>query len=216
MIDLHVMSLRRFFRGDFELPAVEGDESERMYGGGKPDDDAEEAERRVRAIQTDLSQRLGVDAHWPDTPVPGPPAYSTRIPKRMLHGLRSLAAHATRPHRVLFIPTRFRLLADPRTHSGLRAIYQGAETEFPHLMRHSDNRGFWFPLAFAEPLECLEPKWWRVGSVPGLESELDRILPMIEAMRSGPDREALHEAWRALHGATECSRRLRLPIIIDG
>jgi hypothetical protein len=130
--------------------------------------------------------------------------------------LRSLAAHQTLPHRILFIPTRFRLRADPRTHSGLRQIYGGADTDFPHLMRHSDNRGFWVPADFPEPIESNEPKWWRIGSVPRLNAELERIGGLIEGLPPGDDRRQLESGYEVFHGATAKAVALQLPVIIDG
>ncbi len=224
MLDVYVMPLGQYLQGKFEPPGLLPDETERTYGRGKPDDAPDEASARVAAMQVHMSEALkttSADADqgpvaWDDGRRFDALPFAQRVPKRLLHGLRSIAAHQQYPHRMLFVATRFRLRADPRTHKGLKKIYAGASTDYPHLMRHSDNRGFWFPGRFAEPIECNEPKWWRIGSVDGLAEELTRIGSLIEDMAPGADRQYLQAGWGSFHQAAKTACELRLPLIIDG
>lgn len=175
---------------------------------------ADRAASRVRAMQDHITQSVGIEVRWTDE---GDVAFAKTTDMRVLHGLRSLAAWNEYPPRTLLLFRRpFRLLDDPRDHPSLRRIYSGDDTAFPHLMRHSDNRGFWFPADFPEPAECNEEQWWRIGSLPGLDRELARLGPMVAALPAGADRQYLEEGLAFLRKAVEAALGAGLPLIIEG
>ena len=134
---------------------------------------AETARERVATLQRDLSEATGCDVSWEDA---GEVVLRRSIDSRHLHALRSFAAHLEYPPKILFfLQERFRVLDDPRDHKGLRKIYDGQPTTFEHLMRHSDDRGFYFPADFASPATSSESKWWMIGSSGRLCEELQRL-----------------------------------------
>src|SRR5690606_16291170 len=132
----------------------------------------------AQAIRDALSEATGVSQSWSDE---GDIAYSRRMPRRNLHALRSYAAWHEYPPRPRFLFRTFKLLEDPRDAKSLRKIYQGESTRYPHLMRHSDDRGFFFPADFKEPDVSNEAKWWKIGSIPRLRGELDALEALFDA-----------------------------------
>jgi hypothetical protein len=210
MLDLYVMPLSRYLAGTFEeIPPAAG--SERL--NQRATIPLEEAVERAAAIRAALAEAVGTEVDWPDE---GEVALAKRLPQRMLHGLRSLAAHHEYPPKLLLFRRAFGLREDPREHPSLRRIYQGEDTEFPHLMRHSDNRGFWFPVDFAQPGESNEPAWWRIGSAPRLGQELESVGRLIEKLAPERDREELERVHQELVNAIESACARRLPLIIEG
>jgi hypothetical protein len=205
------MPLGRYLSGSFELPPVPA--GHERHERPRSVSSAEEAAARVDAIQQHMSRSLGVDVRWPDD---GDVAFSACFSARMLHALRSVAAHHEYPPRLLFFRRGFKLRSDPRDSPSLRKIYDGGWTRFSHLMRHPDNRGFWFPVEFAEPSECNESEWWRIGSCQSLARELAQLGKLIESVASGSDREALRQAHAFLASAVDTAVQRRLPLIIEG
>ena len=167
----------------------------------------QQAEERVKAIQESLTQTLGVEVRWPDE---GGGAFIESTEQRMLHALRSLAAWHEYP-----IEKEFALLEDPRDHRSLQKVYDGEQTRYPHLMRHSDNRGFWLPVDYPEPAASSEAAWWRIGSSQGLGRELEGINPLIEALPQGADRECLEKAHAFFVRAVSAANEHELPLIIE-
>ena len=102
------------------------------------------------------------------------------------------------------------MLHDPRDHGGLRRIFAGAETSFPHMMRHSDNRGFYVPGDYERPELGSESEWWKVGATQRLLEELQRLLPMIQTHAP-----ALSDAHERLLAAATVACAEDLPIILD-
>lgn len=199
------MPLHRYFSGEFERPkGVQADQLSTDSGR----DTLEDAKARVEAIQASLSESVGADATWSDD---GEIELCELFDPYRLHAVRSLAAHQEYPARILFFKRGFRLREDPRDHPGLRRIFDGDHTAFPHLMRHSDNKGFFVPPAFPHPGECHEPEWWKIGSVRGVLDELDRLEPLLE----GED-PRLRDAWSSLRRVFERAAEAGLPVIIDG
>lgn len=131
--------------------------------------------------------------------------------RRMLHALRSLAAWHEYP-----IEKEFVLLEDPRDHLSLRKIYDGEQTRYPHLMRHSDNRGFWLPVDYPGRAASGEVAWWLIGSSHGLGRELEGITPLIEALPPGADRECLEKAHGFFVRAVSTANEHDLPVIKEG
>ncbi|MGB5305417.1 MAG: hypothetical protein WBN51_12305 [Gammaproteobacteria bacterium] len=200
------MPLARYFAGEFEpapLPAGEKPH-EAQHKGTSP----RQAEERMKAIQDSLTQTLGMEVRWTDE---GDVAFIGTTERRMLHALRSLAAWHEYPQQAEFV-----LLEEPRDHSSLKRIYRGDQTGYPHLMRHSDNRGFWFPVDYPEPAQCNEAGWWLIGSSLGLRRELDRIALLIEALPPGADREFLENAHTFFVRAVAAANEHELPVIIEG
>jgi hypothetical protein len=210
-LEVYVMPLARYLVGDFEpAPLPEGEE---RYERPREDVSPEEAAVRVSAMQDAMSDSLGRPVRWVDE---GDVEFAQCIDVRVLHGLRSLAAAHEYPRRFLFLRLAFRLLDDPRDHPSLRKIYDGENTAFAHLMRHSDNRGFWFPVDYGEPAESNEPQWWRIGSAQGLRRELEELGPLLAQLPDGPDRNVLEEGRVFFMRAAGASIERQLPMIIEG
>jgi hypothetical protein len=201
-LNVYVMPLMLYLAARIE-PALLSAYGEQHAGASH-----QQAEERVKAIQESLTQALGVDVQWPDK---GGVVFIESTERRMLHALRSLAAWHEYPTEEEFI-----LLEDPRDHLSLQKIYDGVQTRYPHLMRHSDNRGFWLPVDYPEPAASREAAWWRIGSSPGLGRELEGITPLIEALPSGADREYLEKAHAFFVRAVSTENNHQLPVIIEG
>lgn len=208
-LEVYVMPLSRYLTGDFEAaPLLEGEERfERPRENATP----QEAQARVAAMQDYMTEKLGVEVRWDDS---GPVVFAQSIDTRSLHGLRSLAAFHEYPRKFLFLKLAFRLLDDPREHPSLRKIYSGDDTAFSHLMRHSDNRGFWFPADYPDPAESNEQQWWRIGSVPGLVGELEQLTPMMEEL-DAEDRAELERYQQFFLRAARTAVDRQLPMIIE-
>lgn len=200
------MPLARYFAGEFEpAPLPTGEERhESQPAGASP----QEAVARVKAIQYSMTQALGMEVRWTDA---GDVAFTDTTERRLLHALRSLAAWHEYPQQ-----TEFVLPEDPSGHPSLKQIYHGEQTGYPHLMRHSDNRGFWFPVDYPEPAGCSETNWWLIGSCQGLSRELDRITPLIKALPQGSDRELLEKTHTFFVDAVAAANEHELPVIIEG
>lgn len=200
------MPLARYFAGEFEsAPLPTGEE---RHESQPADTSPQQAEERVKAIQDSMTQDLGLEVRWTDT---GDVVFRDTTERRLLHALRSLTAWHEYPQQAEFV-----LPEDPSGHPSLKLIYRGEQTGFPHLMRHSDNRGFWFPVDYSEPAGCNEAGWWFIGSSQGLSRELDRIKPLIEALPPGADRELLKKAHAFFVRAVTTANEHELPVIIEG
>jgi hypothetical protein len=164
-LEIYVMPLQRYFRGAYEALSP---------NDGPPQEVCDEAtaRERVSTLQSDLSAASGCEVRWEDE---GEVAMRRSIDARHLHALRSFAAHLEYPSRFLVFAQSFRVLDDPRDHKGLRKIYDGQPTTHEHLMRHSDDRGFYVPVDFPSPCTTSEAKWWKIGSTQRLHDELTRV-----------------------------------------
>jgi len=190
------MSLHRYFAG------VRPEHEEPLHAQL-----TEEGRERVTAMQQALTAAVGAEVTWDDD---NPSVSSFEYTPHDLHGLRSLAAHQEYPATFLFIRRAFRLLSDPRDHAGLRRIFGGAETSFPHMMRHSDNRGFFVPGDYEQPEFGSESEWWKVGANQRLLAEMQRLQPLVDAQApalSGPQSRVL--------AAVTASCAQNLPLIVD-
>jgi hypothetical protein len=202
ILNVYVMPLVLYLAARIE-PALLSADREQHPGGSY-----QQAEERVKAIQESLTQTLGVVVRWPDE---GGVAFTESTERRMLHALRSFAAWHEYP-----VEKEFLLLEDPRDHRSLQKVYDGELTRYPHLMRHSDNRGFWLPVDYPEPATSSEAAWWRIGSSQGLGRELEGITPFIEALPPGADREYLEKAHAFFVRLVSVANEHRLPVIIEG
>jgi hypothetical protein len=207
-LDVYVMPLSRFWAGEFR-PVSEDASRDESLGGRAPSCPPQEARERVTAVQEHLSRSTGTDARWNDD---GESAFATRFERLDLHALRAFAAHHEKPGRLAFLRRRFAVRRDPREHPQLRKIYEGADTTFAHLMRHSDDRGFFAPTNFSEPVLCNERNWWMVGSSPRLLGELERISGLFDDATPS----AVRRAWEVLRDAAQASVEHQLPIIWQG
>jgi len=201
-LNVYVMPLVLYFAAMIEPALLSAD------GEQHPGASYQQAEERVKAIQESLTQTLGVVVRWPDE---GGVAFTESTEQRMLHALRSLAAWHEYP-----MEKEFALPEDPRDHRSLQLIYGGKQTRYPHLMRHSDNRGFWLPVDYPEPAASSEAAWWRIGSSQGLGRELEGLTPLIEALPTGVDRECLEQAHAFFVRAVSTANEHKLPVIIEG
>lgn len=162
---------------------------------------------RVSRLMDHLSTEADADATWRDD---GAEALAQPWEPRVLHTVRALAAHIDYPPSFLGIKRGFKLRKDPRDSPSLQRIFDGDDTTFPHLMRHSDNKGLWVPASLPVPVVANEQQWWMVGSVLGVLEELDRI----EA-RLGEGGPRVQEAHAALRTIFATARDAGLPVIID-
>lgn len=194
---LLVMSMHRYLAG------VRPERADPLHA-----DLLDESRARVAAIRAALEADIGSPAGWDDE---RDEMEAFAYTPHDLHAVRSLVAHHEHPPRRLLRRPSFRLLADPREHPSLRKIFSGAPTQFPHMMRHSDDRGFFLPVAFAAPSRCHEPEWWNLGSSDGLRAELTRAEPLVEDQK-----ETLGEMFSRLREAVERSCVLQLPLILEG
>ncbi len=199
------MPLATYLGGDFESLGGD-DEPDRGRESGRVSPEA--ARERVEAIRRSLAESTGSTITWRDE---GGVAFARRFDPRMLHALRSFAAHHEHPPRLRLLQRGFRLLDDPREHKSLRKIYEGAPTQYEHLMRHSDNRGFYLPDDFPEPALSCEAQWWMIGSAPRLRDEIERI----EALFDDTVPAEMREATRLLHDAAATATSAKLPLIWD-
>ena len=187
----------------------------RYLAGVRPEREApfhaeliDEARERVAAMQKALTAAAGAEVTWHDDTAS---IASFEYTPHDLHSLRSLAAHQEYPTRVLWLRRTFRLLDDPRDHAGLRRIFAGAETRFPHMMRHSDNRGFFVPGDYEHPEFGSESEWWKVGANRRLLAEMERLQPLVEAQAP-----ALSGAHGRILSAVSHSCTHDLPLIVEG
>ncbi len=210
-LDIYVMPLARYLAGEFEPPPAPEDDP--RFERPRPDASPHEARGRVDAMWHHMGATLGREVAWRDE---GEVALAECGEARLLHGLRALAAHHEYPPGWGPLRRAFRLAPDPRTSASLRKIYDGADTRFVHLMRHSDNRGFWFPLDYDTPQSCGEPDWWMVGSAVGLARELEQVAALLPAVGRDPDRAALETALEQWRRVAQTSAATGLPIIIEG
>ena len=201
---IYVMPLARFLAADFERPPGIADDP---YASARKPSSPETAASRVAEIQAHLGRTVGRPCEWEDT---GEVVLAEVFDPNLLHTVRSLAAHQEYPDRFLFVKRGFRLYDDPRDHPGLRRIFDGDETAFPHLMRHSDNKGFWLPVDLEEPIATSEPEWWMTGSVRGVLGELARLEPLLAEVDP-----RVREAWDTLQRLFAAAREHNLPVILD-
>ena len=200
-LNVYVMPLVLYFAARVEHTSLSADEEQHASTS------YQQAEERVKFIQESLTQALGVKVRWPDE---GGIAFIESTERRMLHALRSLAAWHEYPNAIEFV-----LLEDPRDHRSLQKIYDGEQTSYPHLMRHSDNRGFWLPVDYPEPVASSEAAWWRIGSSQGLGRELEELTPLIEGLPTGAARECLEQAHAFFVRAASTASEHKLPVIIE-
>jgi hypothetical protein len=203
-LNLYVMPLQLYFRGEFEPIISPG--STALPPESCDETSARERQERLASTVSDASS---TDASWSDE---GDIEFHQSLDPRNLHALRSFAAHQEYPPKLRLFGGRFRVLDDPRDHKSLRKIYDGARTQFEHLMRHSDDRGFYFPTEFASPCPAGETKWWMIGSAPRLREELARIESRFDADTPALVRETCSLLLEAAN--TACERQL--PLIWHG
>ncbi len=173
--------------------------------------DAERAGLRVSELALTLSRHAGREIQWADQ---GNEVLNRDWNPDALHTVRAIAAYSEYPTRGIFWRKRpFALPKDPRDHASLRRIFDGDDTTFPHLMRHSDNKGLWVPVDFPEPLAASEPAWWMVGSVPRVLQELARIEAVISVTEQSKD--ALLAAHAELKAIFSAAAEAKLPVVID-
>ena len=200
-LNVYVMPLVLYFAARIERAVFPANGKQHVSATSQP------VEARVKEIQESLTQTLGVEVRWPDE---GGVVFTESTEQRMLHALRSLAAWHEYP-----MEKEFALLEDPRDHRSLQKIYDGEQTRYPHLMRHSDNRGFWLPVDYPEPAVSSEAAWWCIGSSHGLGRELEGITPLIEALPAGADRVFLEKAHAFFVRAVSTANEHELPVIIE-
>ena len=117
----------------------------------------------------------------------------------------------------------------PEDHPRLKRLGIDVPTEFRHLIKHSDNSGFWFPVRFSNPV-LIDPETWLVaGSSHMLLDELDRLGVALNISRDwsqlargeypAPKDDpcgGVKTGWAILRAAARLSVQHGLPIVFDG
>lgn len=230
-LDIHVMPLCRFLCGDYvsvteklfgHLAPV------RRIGSPKRRLSTEDARNYVQALQLQVFEAVGVDISWPDD---GDTVFSDQYTFRSWHVLRAFAAHQEYPARALLGLRERRVWEEdrPEDHPGIKRIWDGAKSNFRHLIVHDDLQGLYVPVRFEHPVSTDRERTDVIGSSVVLLEELARlkdILHMnqdwgdrVKGQNLVPDKDPLFEvknSWAFMYYCAKLSISSRLPIIFDG
>ena len=172
-LDIYLISLNRFFVGDYTSPleAAFGDKAVRV-GSDKAQMTADEATAYVSELQEDLSDEFQVDCTWEDRAEEDYcceqfdydaflclQAYAANLDFPIKSGLRRQ-------------PVDFDPEEHTENHPGIEKIWNGADTRFQHLVIHACNCGIWVPASFDSPVPLDEEGNLIAGSSQRLLEEL--------------------------------------------
>jgi len=222
-LDIHVMPLGKFWAGEYTTGAerfatAQGIPYTRSSPKGiAPRDQAYKAAKNVRQWMEQGS--FLTEPAWEDD---GEIVFSEQFRFEALHAVKAYAAHQERSDEV------FNATTDFTEAPFIKRVYAGAQTDFPHLIHHEDNTGFYVPLDFPHPKKLMgQPP--TVGSSIKLMMELASLrrklgpLPTYEEWQAGTPIEAENPSleWVKygvlfLYQACWLSVQHQLPIIIDG
>jgi hypothetical protein len=224
-LDIHVMPLGKFWAGEYttktERFAIESGIIDK-YHRNTPKAIAPKAEAYKLAKGVRLWMEQGsflTEQAWEDE---GEIVFSEQFHFDGIHAVRAFAAHQERSEEEFAISEKFSQAP------ALRRVHQGAHTEFPHLIHHEDNTGFYVPMDFPHPKKLMgEPP--TIGSSVQLMMELAALrrklgnLPTYEEWQNGAKIEAENPGMEwvkygivFLYHVCWLSVQHRLPIIIDG
>jgi hypothetical protein len=168
----------------------------------------------------DPNRAASIAQAWADD---GEIAFSEQFQFEAIHAIRAYAAHTE-----MSPNTPFEITADFHASPAVRRILAGVPTDFPHLIHHEDNQGFYVPLDFEHPMLLMEQPP-TIGSSVRLMIELAALrrglgdFPDFAARQQGAKDQEQHAglAWvkhgiAFLYHACWTSVQTRLPIIFDG
>ena len=223
-LDIHVMPLGKFWAGEYTTAAERFAErtgtSLTRVGNPKALYRRNEAQQLARGVRLWIEQQTGVEDAWDDE---GEVMFSEQFQFDAIHAVRAYAVHSensTEP---------FELAADFHCLPALRRVVAGVPTDFPHLIHHEDNQGFYVPVDFELPLKLM-------GRPPTIGSSI-RLMIELATLRQGlgdfPDYVSRQQgedgalephpglAWvkygiAFLYQVCWISVQSRLPIVFDG
>ncbi|MGC3991844.1 MAG: hypothetical protein QM796_19550 [Chthoniobacteraceae bacterium] len=179
-----------------------------------------EAYKAAKAVRQWMEQgSFLTETAWEDD---GEIVFSEQFRFEAIHAVRAYATHQERSEEVFHMTTNF------RESPFLKRAYTGANTDFPHLIHHEDNTGFYVPVDFPHPKKLMgQPP--TIGSSLKLMMELAVLrrklgaLPTYDEWQAGTPIEAENPSleWVKygvifLYHVCWLSVQHRLPIIIDG
>lgn len=222
-LDVHVMPLWKYFAGDFLSPVEKLFANVQRVGTPKPDARETEARETVENIRFMVREVLRIEPAWTDE---GESVFCEQYRYEAFHLLRAYAAEFEAARGAPFV---FDASGDPTENPHLKRLTRDVPTAFRHLIKHSDDEGFWLPIPMTHVV-LLDPEtWFAAGSSHGLLAELDRLAPSLgmtrdwaqlgrgdcAAAKDDPLSE-LKFGWSVLHAAARLSVEHGLPIVFDG
>jgi hypothetical protein len=222
-LDIHVMPLWRFWAGQYttamERLAERTGSTMSRIGNPKALYDEREARQLAKAVRLWIEQKTGTTDAWEDD---GDIAFSEQFQFEAVHAVRAYAAHTE------ISDEPFDLTGEFHHSRALRRVLAGVPTDFPHLIHHEDNAGFYVPADFARPLKLMG-KPPTIGSSVRLMIELANLrrglgdFPDYTARQSGEqdDEPQVGLAWvkhgiAFLYHVCWTSVQARLPVTFDG
>jgi hypothetical protein len=223
-LDLHVMPLWKFWAGEYttateRFAASTGVPMSRV-GRPKALYDPHEAQHLAKGVRLWIERQTGVSQAWEDD---GDIAFSEQFQLDAIHAVRAYAAHTD-----MSPDGPFEIITDFHRSPAVRRILAGVPTEFPHLVFHEDNQGFYVPVDFEYPMKLMG-KAPTVGSSVQLMIELATLrrglgdFPDFAARQQGEQGQEPHpgvalvkHGLAFLYHVCWTSVQTRLPIIFDG
>jgi len=217
------MPIWRFWAGEYTTAIERFSESTGMplsrVGRPKALYDELESRQLAKGVRVWIEQRTGITNAWDDD---GDIAFSEQFQFEAIHAVRAYAAHTESSD------TPFDIIGDFHESRALRRVIAGVPTEFPHLIHHEDNQGFYVPIDFERPLKLMgSPP--TVGSAVQLMIELANLrtgigdFPDYIQRQNGQQDDEPHPgmAWvkhgiAFLYHVCWTSVQTRLPIVFDG
>jgi hypothetical protein len=207
--EMHVLRPARFFTGDFKRAVQRLDLGKKAVVIGAvamPPEQAEDIEEKLKKLvikHTRESWSYGQDSL----------GFSTQLGYAEWHHTRAFAAYEDHPFRKFLIFGRhpFDKGFHPQQHPALITSMETRKTSFPNLVFSHDNKGFFFPVTLAFPVET---QFGFLGSTLGLKHEVARLQKLMLSRSYRHD--DLDRILERVHQACESSIALHLPIIIDG
>lgn len=222
-LDIFVMPFWKYLAGEYttateRFAETSGTPYSRM-GNPKAQASEEEARRFGRNVRIWMERRFLTQDAWDDD---GETVFSEQFSFSAIHAVRAYAAHQQ------WSTGLFELQSGFQDSPLLRKIYGGIPTDFPHLIHHEDNQGFYVPLDFKHPTKLMGESPM-IGSSMQLMFELAALraslgeFPTYEEWVNGskisaehPGEELVKYGILFLYRACWLSVQHRLPIIFDG
>jgi hypothetical protein len=222
-LDIHVMPIWRFWAGEYSTAAERfaastGTPISRI-GQPKALYQSDQAKQLAKGVRRWIEQQTGQSEAWSDD---GDIVFSEQFQFDAIHAVRAYAAHTESSEEPFTLTEEF------QSSAAVRRVWAGVPTDFPHLILHEDNAGFYVPVDFELPMKLMgQPP--TIGSSVQLMIELAALrrrlgdFPDYAARQQGAIDDEPHPglAWvkhgvAFLYQACWLSVQSRLPIVIDG
>ncbi len=222
-LDIHVMPIWRFWAGEYSTaterlaeqtgaPFTRTGQPKALYNTG-------EAQQLAKDVRRWIELKTGLSEAWSDD---GDIVFSKQFQFDAIHAVRAYAAHMESSEEPFTLTENF------HSSPAVRRVWAGVPTDFPHLIRHEDNAGFYVPANFESPLKLMgQPPI--IGSSVQLMIELASLrrrlgdFPDYGARQQGEVDDEHHPGLALvkygvafLYQACWLSVQSRLPIVIDG